>query len=304
MPKIIAAVLAVATLVTAAAAQPPGDRVDIHHIHGLAIDRHDARVVYVATHTGLARLESGAPPAWVGAQRFDFMGFTTHPSTAGVMFASGHPDVPTYQRDKVGNLGLLVSRDGGRTWQSVALRGEADFHAMTYSPRDGGRLFGWSVAGERGLYRISTATWKAERLTAAGLDNVISLAASPDPRGPLLAGTASGLRVSRDGGATWTAAAGLPAGAPVTAVVYHPTDAGRVYAYVHKVGGGLHRSEDGGRTWKATGFTAGPDTLVVALAAGHADDVAMATSAADVARSGDGGASWIALVTRGRAVTR
>ena len=304
MPKIIAAVLAVVTLVSAAAAQPAADRVEIHHIHGLAIDSHDAGVVYVATHTGLARLKSGAAPAWVGAQRFDFMGFTTHPSTAGVMFASGHPDVPTYQRDKVGNLGLLVSRDGGRAWQSVALRGEADFHAMTYSPRDGGRLFGWSVAGERGLYRISTATWKAERLTAAGLDNVISLAASPDPRGPLLAGTASGLRVSRDGGATWTAAAGLPAGSPVTAVAYHPTDTERVYAYVHKAGGGLHRSEDGGRTWKATGFTAGPETPVVALAAGHADDVAMATSAADVARSGDGGSTWIALVTRGRAVTR
>jgi photosystem II stability/assembly factor-like uncharacterized protein len=303
MPKTIAAVLAVVTLVSTAAAQPPGDPVEIHHIHGLAIDRQDAGVVYVATHTGLVRLKQGAAPAWVGAQRFDFMGFTTPPGAAGVMFASGHPDVPTYQRDKVGNLGLLVSRDGGRTWQSVAMRDRADFHAMTYSPRDGGRLFGWSVAGERGLYRVSTATWKAERLTARGLDNVISLAASADPRGPLLAGTASGLRVSRDGGATWTAAAGLPAGAPVTAVVYHPTDAGRVYAYVHKAGG-LHRSDDGGRTWKATGFVAGPDTPVIALAAGHADDVAMATTAADVARSGDGGASWIALVARGRAVTR
>src|SRR5688572_7490590 len=107
MPKTIAAVLAVVTLVSTGAAQPPGEPVEIHHIHGLAIDRRDAGVVYVATHTGLVRLKPGAPPAWVGAQRFDFMGFTTHPSTAGVMFASGHPDVPTYQRDKVGNLGLL-----------------------------------------------------------------------------------------------------------------------------------------------------------------------------------------------------
>jgi photosystem II stability/assembly factor-like uncharacterized protein len=304
MRKTIAAVIAVVTLVSTAAAQPLGEPVEIHHIHGLAIDRRDAGVVYVATHTGLVRLKQGAVPAWVGTQRFDFMGFTSHPSEAGVVFASGHPDIPTYQRDKVGNLGLLVSRNGGQTWQSVALRGQADFHAMTYSPRDGGRLFGWSVAGEPGLYRVSTTTWKAERLTARGLDNVISLAASTDPRGPLLAGTASGLRVSNDGGATWTAATGLPASVPVTAVVYHPIDARRVYAYVHKAGGGLHRSEDGGRAWRATGFVAGADTPVIALTAGHDNDVAMATTAADVARSGDGGSSWIVLVTRGRVVTR
>src|SRR5919106_1462108 len=181
MPKILVAVLAMLILVSKAVAQAPGDPVEIHHIHGLAIDRGDPGVVYVATHTGLARLKKGAAPAWVGSQRFDFMGFTTHPTEAAVVFASGHPDLPTYQRDKVGNLGLLVSRNGGRTWQSVALRGQADFHAMTYSPREGGYLFGWSVAGERGLYRISTATWKAERLTAAGLDNVISPAARTPP---------------------------------------------------------------------------------------------------------------------------
>jgi hypothetical protein len=27
----------------------------------------------------------------------------------------------TYREQKVGNLGLLVRRDGGRTWRSVAL---------------------------------------------------------------------------------------------------------------------------------------------------------------------------------------
>ena len=115
MPKIIAAVLAVATLVSAAAAQPPGDRVDIHHIHGLAIDRHDARVVYVATHTGLARLESGAAPAWIGAQRFDFMGFTTHPNTAGVMFASSARILSVYSSARARSL-------AARSCASVAFR--------------------------------------------------------------------------------------------------------------------------------------------------------------------------------------
>jgi photosystem II stability/assembly factor-like uncharacterized protein len=304
MPTTIVAVLAMLLLVSHAVAQAPGDPVEIHHIHGLAIDRRDAGVVYVATHTGLARLKKGAAPAWVGSQRFDFMGFTTHPTEAAVVFASGHPDVPTYQRDKVGNLGLLVSRNGGQTWQSVALRGEADFHAMTYSPREGGYLFGWSVAGARGLYRISTATWKAERLAAQGLDNVLALAASPDPRGPLLAGTSTGLRVSRDGGATWTVDTSLAASGAVTAVVYHPTDGRRVYAYVRTAGGGLHRSDDGGRTWKATAFVAAVDTPVIALAAGRDNDVAAATTAADVALSDDGGSTWVPLVARGRAVAR
>ncbi len=94
------------------------------------------------------------------------MGFSADPRQANVVYASGHPDLETYHREKAANLGLLLSRDGGRTWSAVALRGDADFHALAFSPREGGQVYGWSVAGQIGLYRIGLQGWKVERLAA------------------------------------------------------------------------------------------------------------------------------------------
>ena len=163
-------------LLTAAVAFAQAEPVEVHHIHGLAFDPRDPTALLAATHTGLARIRPGANPEWVGGIRFDLMGFTVPPAELGTLYASGHPDLATYRRDGHGNLGLLVSRDGGRTWEGVALKGHADFHALTYSPDGGGELFGWSVAGQTGLFRISTRTWAAERLLAQGLTDVLALA--------------------------------------------------------------------------------------------------------------------------------
>jgi photosystem II stability/assembly factor-like uncharacterized protein len=283
-------------------AQSQGGPLEIHHIHGLALDRQNPEVVYVATHTGLVRLRPEGGPEWVGEHRFDLMGFTAHPKEARLVYASGHPDVPTYAREKVGNLGLLVSRDGGRTWESVALKGRADFHALTFSSQGGGQLLGWSVAGQPGLYRISTRTWEVERLPAQGLANVWSLSASPAAAAPLLAGTSAGLRGSRDGGATWSAVAGVPASAAVTAVSYHVSDPSRAYAYVHQPGVGLVQSIDGGATWRSTGLYTGSDSPVVALAVGPGERVVVATTGADISCSRDGGRTWEKVLQRGRPV--
>ena len=282
-----------------ARAQVPGE---VHHIHGLAVDRQDPEIVLVATHTGLVRLRPKAAPEWIGEHRFDLMGFTAHPTEPSRVYASGHPDMQTYAREKVGNLGLLVSSDGGRTWESVALKGRADFHALTFSPRDGGQLLGWSVAGQPGLYRISTRTWETERLPAQGLSKVWALSASPDAVGPLLAGTNAGLRASRDGGSTWGPVDGIPAGVPVTAVNYHASDPRRVYAYVHQPGGGLMRSLDGGATWTSTGLYTGAETPAVALSVGPGEHVVVATTGADISRSRDGGRTWEKILERGRGV--
>ncbi len=297
--------LALATVFahTAAEGQPTEGPHEIHHIHGLAVDRGDPEVLYVATHTGLVRLRPKARPEWVGTHRFDLMGFTAHPTDMNVVFASGHPDAPTYRQEGVGNLGVLVSTDGGRSWRSVALKGRADFHALTYSPHAGGQLYGWSVAGQIGLYRISTGTWTPEQLPARGLSDVLALAASPDAAGPLLAGTATGLMMSRDGGSSWFAVKSAPAGGPATAVGYQRDDASVIYAYCDRSDLGLLRSRDRGETWERTGFFSGADDPVVALAAGPGDRVVVATLRANILRSRDGGRTWHRLVDRGRFAT-
>jgi len=273
--------------------------IEVHHVHGLAIDRDDPEIILVATHTGLVRFRPRVRPEWVGEHRFDLMGFTADSNDAKSYYASGHPDVGTYAREAVGNLGLLVSRDGGRTWQSVALKGHADFHALTYSP-GGSRLYGWNVAGQAGLYRISTKTWTVERLRAEGLTGVLALSASPDESGVLLAGAMHGLSISRDGGQVWRSVDALPAGAPVTAVSYHLTDPRLIYAYVHAPGKGLMRSSDGGTAWEPTGFSSGPKTPVIALAVGPKDHVVVATTGSDLLRSYDGGRSWKKVLEQGR----
>lgn len=282
---------------TAAGQLPPFPR-EIQHIHGLALDRRDLEVLYIATHTGLVRLGASAEPEWIGS--FDLMGFTAHPQDPNLVYASGHPDLATYREQKIGNLGLLVSRDGGRTWRSVALKGDADFHALAYSPRDGGQLYGWSVAGQPGLHRISAVSWTGAPVPARGLADVLSLAASPDPAGPLLAGTKAGLMMSRDGGAGWIPVPSVPPDAAVTAVGYHATDGRLAYAYVARGDRGLMRSRDGGATWGATSFAARTDAIVVALAVGPESHVVVATSGSDVLRSRDGGRTWQAILERGR----
>ena len=287
--------------VTVASAQP--EPVEVHHIHGLSFDPRDPGALLVATHTGLARIRPGANPEWVGASRFDLMGFTVSPADPGMLYASGHPDLVTYRREGHGNLGLLLSRDAGRTWEGVALKGQADFHALTYSPDGGGELFGWSVAGQTGLHRISTKTWAAERLPAQGLRDVSALAASHNLPSRLLAGTPGGLLLSQDRGVTWRPAAGIPHDAPVTAVAFSPTEKRRVYAYVARAGYGFMRSDDAGATWRQTRLATPPSQPVIAIAPGPGGTVAVATTAASVSVSDDGGQSWRLVLDRGRVPT-
>jgi Photosynthesis system II assembly factor YCF48 len=284
--------------VTLASAQP--EPVAAHHIHGLSFDPREPGALLVATHTGLVRVRLGANPEWVGANRFDLMGFTALPGDPGTLYASGHPDLVTYRREGHGNLGLLVSRDGGRTWEGVALKGQTDFHALTYSLSGGGELFGWSVAEQTGLHRISAKTWAAERLPAQGLKDVLALAASHDLPGRVLAGTQAGLLLSQDRGMTWRPVAGIPRDAPVTAAAYSPAEKGRVYAYVARAGYGLMRSDDAGATWRPTDLAAKPNEPVIAIALGSASKVAVATTAASVSVSDDDGRLWRLVLDRGR----
>ena len=272
-----------------------------HHIHGLAVPPGDPESLLVATHTGLVRLRGSAPPEWIGTP-MDLMGFTAHPREPGLVFASGHPDLETYRKQKVGMLGVLVSRDGGRTWRSVALAGRADFHALAYTPRDGGQLYGWTVGDPPGLVRVTVATWATESLAAPGLADVLSLSASPDGDGPLWAGTKGGLLVSRDAGRTWLRAPGLVGERPVPAVKHHVGDPRVAFASVVEAVPALLRTRDGGATWERTAFAADPADPIVALAVGPGEVVVMATAKSDVARSDDGGRTWRPMVERGRPV--
>lgn len=106
----------------AAPPDPPG----ITHIHGLGIDPADGSL-YAATHSGLDRIRGDG--ADIVANRYqDTMGFTVVGRRH--FMASGHPDL---REDLPPLLGLLESRDAGRTWKKRSLLGEADFHTLRHA---------------------------------------------------------------------------------------------------------------------------------------------------------------------------
>ncbi|MFN3476039.1 MAG: F510_1955 family glycosylhydrolase [Candidatus Methylomirabilales bacterium] len=271
----------------------------LHHIHGLAVDPRDPRILYIATHEGLIRFGGEKPWELVGDDRSDFMGFTLDPKS-GVMYASGHPSGSSHRPNP---MGVIVSRDGGQTWQPLTLDGAVDLHAMTLTA-DGMTLYGWNVMGLPGLYWISAQDGVWARIEAQGLTGVFSLTAHPNQKATLLAGTRSGLLASRDGGKSWAPFSQTLAGVPVTAVAYHPYDPQILYAYAMREGMGFLRSADGGRTWTSTGFFLGERdaALVLAVSPGKGEVLYLSTLSSDLYQSVDGGRSWKPLAKQGKPV--
>lgn len=103
------------------------------HFHGIAVDPADSSRVYLATHHGLYVMGTDDRAQWISEVR-DYM---AHPTDATVLFASGHPAGD-------GNLGFIVSRDGGRTWTKLSdgIGGPVDFHQMDVSKVDPRVIYG------------------------------------------------------------------------------------------------------------------------------------------------------------------
>lgn len=245
------------------------------HIHGLAVDRtHDGHLL-IATHHGVYRADPEGRAERISPVK-DFMGFTPHPDEPETLYGSGHP--PTG-----GNLGFIVSNDGGATWQqrSPGVDGPVDFHQMTVSPIDPDIIYG-------AYGRLQRSGDGGHNWTIVGPLPVemISLAASARVADTLYAGTRNGLQVSRDGGQSWDAVfegfavslvavdgdEGLLAFVPghglvradeealdfttlaqgwedhiVLHMAFDPDDPSRIFAASHQ--STVFVSEDGGRNW-------------------------------------------------------
>jgi hypothetical protein len=111
--------------------QDPG----LVHIHGLGINPADVDV-YAATHLGVWRLPEDGEAERVGDAFHDFMGFTV--VGPDHFMGSGHP-LLTEELPPL--LGLIERTDGGQTWRSVPLLGQADFHSMRTVEEE---VWGWN----------------------------------------------------------------------------------------------------------------------------------------------------------------
>jgi photosystem II stability/assembly factor-like uncharacterized protein len=201
-------------------------------------------------------------------------------------------------------VGVIVSRDDGRTWRPLALEGQADFHVMALSPADGDTLYGWSVGPRAGLYHISLKSGQAAQIPAQGLTGVLALAAHPKQAETVAAGTRTGLLLSTDGGRRWASLAF--SGQPVSAVGWDSADPSRLFAYPALRAAKLMMSRDGGRSWMALDFSAGSEDAVgwIALHPKGEGLIYLATFGSDVIRSRDDGRTWETLIKHGQPVGR
>ena len=92
------------------------------HGHGLSFSS-DGKSLLAPSHGGLAFYEDGA---WWEASG-PIQGFSGFSVAERAIYSSGHsrPGVAA-----AGSAGLIRSTDGGRTWQPLALAGEADFRLL------------------------------------------------------------------------------------------------------------------------------------------------------------------------------
>ncbi|MDP8969045.1 MAG: glycoside hydrolase [Actinomycetota bacterium] len=240
--------------------------VEFGHVHGLGVNPADG-ARYVASHEGLFRVGPDGRAESVGPTR-DLMGFTVvGPDT---FLSSGHPgpdeDVPN-------PLGLAISRDAGRSWTPVSLSGEVDFHSLTTSSgtifgydshglllvsADGGRswqqraaLRALDIAVDPRSPQTVLATTETGVATSRdggqsfspGNGMPLAYLSWPEPGSLYGLDTAGAVYASSDGGATWNQVGAVPGGRPqaLTAI-----DQRQVLA---ATAGGVYESRDGGRTF-------------------------------------------------------
>jgi len=238
------------------------------HVHGLGINPAD-EALFIATHTGLYRVASGDGKArLVGDLRQDTMGF----SVAGPnrFIGSGHPDLRT---DLPPLLGLIESRDAGKTWKPISLLGEADFHVL----RSAGRLvYGFDAGNARLLVSSDRGRTWAKRAAPEPLLDLV-----PRPGRPTTAiASGSVLYRTEDGGKSWTALGG-----EAGYLVWPAPD--RLYQVVGT--GQVRVSPDGGRTFRPLGSIGSEPAAFLAVSA---TELYAALHDGTIKVSRDAGRSW------------
>ncbi|SCG46154.1 F510_1955 family glycosylhydrolase [Micromonospora halophytica] len=244
---------------------PTGDGEEFGHVHGLGVNPRDGQL-YAATHHGVFRI-TGSGPTRVGEGRQDTMGFTvTGPDE---FLASGHP---AHGEAGPAHLGLIGSTDAGRTWRTLSLAGEADFHLLRQA---GDTVYGLDSTSGALMASADRATW--ERRARVEADDLAVDPARPDT---LLVTGEQGVRRSTDGGRTWS-----PVGGPAVLLLHWST---RELVGV-AADGQILRSTDAAASWTPTGGRA--TDAPVALTA-HEGRLYLATRDARVLRSDDAGKTW------------
>jgi hypothetical protein len=242
---------------------------NLEHVHGLGVNPKDGSL-YVATHTGLFELARGQSTARrVGESDQDVMGFSV--LGPDQFLGSGHPGA---LQGGPPNLGLIRSDDAGRTWDTVSLSGEADFHVLR-SKDD--MVYGFNASS--GSLMVSSdagQSWEEREPPGAMLD----LAVDPTDPSRVVASSERGIVTSDDEGRSWRELRAGQLGLltwPEPGALYFIDGSGQVAL-----------SRDGGRRWERMGSVG--DQPAAFASAGS--DLYAALPDGTVKRSTDRGTTW------------
>lgn len=267
-----------ATPVAAQETMPLSDFMTATHVHGIGPGAGGVESLTLATHNGLWAVDLASGTATrLGQSQDDFMGYSAVPGSPGTAFASGHPATG-------GNLGIIRTEDAGQTWVRVAdgLDGPVDFHNMEVSRADPAVIYGIGHDGRVQHSADGGHSWEA---SGQAPEKLIDIATAPDHAAQLYAATETGLFLSPDQGATWTA---VIEGVPVSSV-----DAG-ADGVVRAVdlGQGLVTVGPGGETTLVSGDL--PDGYLLFLTTTSRDPLRLAALSAKgrLVVSDDGGITW------------
>ncbi|WP_217914777.1 F510_1955 family glycosylhydrolase [Miltoncostaea marina] len=249
-------------------AEAPAAESDPIHAHGLGLNPADG-ALYIATHTGLFRMESGSDEAArVGDRRQDTMGFTV--AGADRFLGSGHPDL---REGLPPLLGLVESLDRGRSWEPISLLGKADFHALRAT---GSFIHGYDASGGRLMISDDGGqTWRVRRPPP-----LMDLVVDPDDPSRIVAASEGGLIVSRNDGRSWRPLGGQPG-----LLAWPRRDA----LYALSLDGELSVSGDGGASWARAGRVGGRPE---AMTAPTSERLIVALEHGALRSSSDGGRTW------------
>ena len=245
------------------------------HVHGLGVNPRDDSL-FIATHDGLYRSTTDRPaPVRVGTRHRDTMGFTIVGPDRFV--ASGHPTIDDLRDGLKPFLGLMETRNAGRSWRSVSLMGEVDFHALD---AEGAVVYGsgtdWESREPRFLVSEDGGRSWSRRQTP---EPIVSIAVDMVDRRRLIASGSDGAYLSEDSGTSWR-----PAGAPAGLVA---STGAATTVLVAGDGQVLHRARASG--WRPVGDVGGQPA---AFTAASTTSLFVALHDGQIKTSSDGGRSW------------
>lgn len=267
--------------------------VTMRDVHGLTYSP-DGKQLVVAVHDGLVVYENGK---WSKSQapQHDYMGFS---ATSKHFYSSGHPAPGS---GLVNPLGVVRSRDGGRTWEKLGLEGESDFHLFAASWNTSA-IYVWNHAPnsrmrQAGLhYTLDDGfVWKPAR--AAGLTgNPMALAVHPGNATLVAAATASGVFLSRDSGERFEPVASGAQGVSV----FFDLDGKRLWYGTFDGQARLAHAPLGGKATSVALPPIGRDAVAyIAQNPANRTHYAIATFERSVYLSKDSGRTWTTIAERG-----